>query len=29
MRLAHGQRVRYDQNLLLRGPSQLHVSWEA
>jgi cytochrome P450 len=29
LRLAPGQRVPYDQNLLLRGPSELHVEWEA
>jgi cytochrome P450 len=29
LRLAPGQRVRYDQGLILRGPSQLLVEWDA
>jgi cytochrome P450 len=29
LRLAPGQGVRYNPNLILRGPSQLHVEWDA
>lgn len=29
LRLAPGRGVRYDQNLLLRGPRELHVEWDA